>query len=69
MCVNMEFLCSNRDLCDEFFNIIKKNTKNEVRKVLNAPVNIAAMAKEMENVDKNMQSIWLTTKDGGSVST
>ncbi|XP_011208050.1 ATP-binding cassette sub-family F member 3 [Bactrocera neohumeralis] len=55
-----------RDLCDEFFNIIKKNTKNEVRKVLNAPVNIAAMAKEMENVDKNMQSIWLTTKDGGS---
>lgn len=65
----MEFIYSIRDVCDEFLNIIKKNTKNEVRKVLNAPINIAAMAKEMENVDKNMQSIWLTSKDGGSVST
>ncbi|XP_054733647.1 ATP-binding cassette sub-family F member 3 [Anastrepha obliqua] len=55
-----------RELCDEFYNIIKKNTKNEARKVLNAPVNIAAMAKEMENVDRHMQSIWLTSKDGGS---
>ncbi|CAD7005001.1 ATP-binding cassette sub-family F member 3 [Ceratitis capitata] len=55
-----------RELCEEFLNIIKKNTKNEVRKVLNAPVNIAEMAKEMENVDKNMHSIWLTSKDGGS---
>lgn len=69
MYVNMEFIYSIRDVCDEFLNIIKKNTKNEVRKVLNAPINIAAMAKEMENVDKNMQSIWLTSKDGGSVST
>ncbi|KAM7355059.1 ATP-binding cassette sub-family F member 3 [Cochliomyia hominivorax] len=52
-----------RDLCTQFFNIIKVGSKTVERKVLNAPVNIADMAKDMETIDKDMHSIWLVNKD------
>ncbi|EDW18949.1 ATP-binding cassette sub-family F member 3 [Drosophila mojavensis] len=55
-----------RGLCDEFFNIMKNNAKNVERKVLNAPVNIEEMAKNMERMDKEMNSIWVVNKDGGN---
>lgn len=59
---------SIRRLCDEFFNIIKNNSKNVEHKVLNAPVNIEEMARNMERMDKDMQSIWVVNKDGANVS-
>jgi len=37
------------------------------RKVLNAPVNIEEMARNMERMDKYMQSIWVVNKDGANV--
>lgn len=57
-----------RGLCDEFFSIMKNNSKNVERKVLNAPVNIEEMAKNMERMDKEMHSIWVVNKDGANVS-
>lgn len=57
-----------RDLCSQFFNIIKVGSKAVEQKVLNAPVNIADMAKDMDTVDKDMQSIWLVNKDNSNVS-
>lgn len=59
---------SIRELCDQFLNIMKNNGVSVERKVLNAPVNIAEMAKDMERMDKDMQSIWVVNKDGGNVS-
>lgn len=55
-----------RELCTQFFNIIKVDSKAVERKVLNAPVNIADMAKDMDAVDKDMQSIWLVNKDNSN---
>ncbi|KAH8261350.1 hypothetical protein KR044_007659 [Drosophila immigrans] len=55
-----------RALCDEFFGIMKNNSKNVERKVLNAPVNIEEMARNMERMDKDMQSIWVVNKDGAN---
>uniref|UniRef100_A0A1B0BNE6 ATP-binding cassette sub-family F member 3 n=1 Tax=Glossina palpalis gambiensis TaxID=67801 RepID=A0A1B0BNE6_9MUSC len=52
-----------RDLCSQFYNIMKVSTKNVEHKVLNAPVNIAEMAKSMESKDKDVQSIWVVNKD------
>lgn len=57
-----------RDLCTQFFNIIKVGSKSVEQKVLNAPVNIADMAKDMETIDKDMHSIWLVNKDNSNVS-
>lgn len=57
-----------RDLCTQFFNIIKVGSKTVEQKVLNAPVNIADMAKDMETIDKDMHSIWLVNKDNTNVS-
>ncbi|KAH8295760.1 hypothetical protein KR018_007764 [Drosophila ironensis] len=59
---------SVRELCDQFFNIMKNNGVNVERKVLNAPVNIEEMAKNMARLDKDMQSIWVVNKDGANVS-
>ncbi|XP_037814857.1 ATP-binding cassette sub-family F member 3 [Lucilia sericata] len=55
-----------RDLCTQFYNIIKVDSKSVEQKVLNAPVNIADMAKDMETVDKDMHSIWLVNKDNSN---
>lgn len=55
-----------RDLCHQFFNIIKLKSSHETRKVLNAPVNIAEMAATMEATDKDVQSIWVVNKDAGN---
>ncbi|XP_055856800.1 ATP-binding cassette sub-family F member 3 [Episyrphus balteatus] len=55
-----------RELCHQFFNIIKLKSSNETRKVLNAPVNIAEMAATMEATDKDVQSIWVVNKDAGN---
>ncbi|XP_065359078.1 ATP-binding cassette sub-family F member 3 [Calliphora vicina] len=55
-----------RELCTQFFNIIKVDSKAVEHKVLNAPVNIADMAKDMDAVDKDMQSIWLVNKDNSN---
>uniref|UniRef100_A0A1A9UFW3 ATP-binding cassette sub-family F member 3 n=1 Tax=Glossina austeni TaxID=7395 RepID=A0A1A9UFW3_GLOAU len=52
-----------RDLCSQFYNIMKVSTKNVEHKVLNAPVNIAEMAKSMESKDRDVQSIWVVNKD------
>lgn len=58
-----------RELCMQFFNIMKVGNNNAVQqKVLNAPVNIAEMARNMETSDNDMHSIWLVNKDGGNVS-
>lgn len=58
-----------RELCMQFFNIMKVGNNNAVQqKVLNAPVNIAEMARNMETSDSDMHSIWLVNKDGGNVS-
>lgn len=57
-----------RELCTQFFNIIKVDSKAVEQKVLNAPVNIADMAKDMDAVDKDMHSIWLVNKDNSNVS-
>jgi len=59
---------SVRELCEQFLNIMKNNGVNVERKVLNAPVNIEEMAKNMERLDKDMQSIWVVNKDGANVS-
>lgn len=59
---------SVRTLCEQFLNIMKNNEVNVERKVLNAPVNIEEMAKNMERLDKDMQSIWVANKDGANVS-
>ncbi|XP_055908027.1 ATP-binding cassette sub-family F member 3 [Eupeodes corollae] len=55
-----------RDLCHQFFNIIKLKSSHETKKVLNAPVNIAEMAATMEATDKDVQSIWVVNKDAGN---
>lgn len=58
-----------RELCTQFFNIIKVGSSVTMgHKVLNAPVNIADMAKDMETIDKDMHSIWLVNKDNANVS-
>lgn len=56
-----------RDLCSQFYNIMKVSTKNVEHKVLNAPVNIAEMAKSMESKDRDVQSIWVVNKDNVNV--
>uniref|UniRef100_A0A1A9WSL8 ATP-binding cassette sub-family F member 3 n=1 Tax=Glossina brevipalpis TaxID=37001 RepID=A0A1A9WSL8_9MUSC len=52
-----------RDLCSQFYNIMKLSAKKGEHKVLNAPVNIAEIAKSMESKDKDVQSIWVVNKD------
>lgn len=57
-----------RQLCEQFFNIMNIGNNNTTQqKVLNAPVNIAEMAKNMESGDSDMHSIWLVNKDAGNV--
>ncbi|XP_075160357.1 ATP-binding cassette sub-family F member 3 [Haematobia irritans] len=57
-----------RELCMQFFKIMKVGVTEDIKqqKVLNAPVNIAEMAKNMETTDKDMHSIWLVNKDAGN---
>ncbi|XP_073843233.1 ATP-binding cassette sub-family F member 3 [Musca autumnalis] len=56
-----------RELCEQFFTIMNVGNNNSVQqKVLNAPVNIAEMAKTMESGDNDMHSIWLVNKDSGN---
>ncbi|XP_068150002.1 ATP-binding cassette sub-family F member 3 [Drosophila tropicalis] len=57
---------SIRGICEEFLQIMRNDSKNVERKVLNAPVNIEEMAKNMERMDKDMQSIWVVNKDGAN---
>lgn len=59
---------SIRDLCQQFLNIMKADAKYEEKKVLNAPMNIAEMAKSMASADKDVQSIWVVNKDNVNVS-
>ncbi|XP_013106337.1 ATP-binding cassette sub-family F member 3 [Stomoxys calcitrans] len=57
-----------RELCMQFFSIMKVGAADDIKqqKVLNAPVNIAEMAKNMETSDNDMHSIWLVNKDSGN---
>lgn len=57
-----------RDLCSQFYDIMKINAKpriNQVsgQKMLNAPINISELISDMKDKDKDMQSIWVMNKD------
>lgn len=57
-----------RDLCRQFYEIMKINAKprkSEVsgQKMLNAPINISELISDMKERDKDMQSIWVMNKD------
>lgn len=59
---------SIRDLCGQFYEMMKINAKPRKtdisgQKMLNAPINISELIRDMEEKDKSMQSIWVMNKE------
>lgn len=52
-----------RDICEQFFKIMKPPKEATKQKMLSAPVNIAQMAADMENNATDMKSIWVVNRD------
>lgn len=59
---------SIRDLCGQFYEMMKINAKPRIKnisgqKMLNAPINISELIRDMEEKEKSMQSIWVMNKE------
>lgn len=53
---------------DGGIEVVNDRRNNGVNKVLNAPVHLGAMAATLEDQVEDIKSIWVTTRDDGSVS-
>lgn len=65
----------HRQICTKLLEMIKGCTiadlerrKNRVNKVLNAPIHMGSMNSSLDDQIDDVKSIWISTRDDGSVS-